>query len=326
MGLFKRREPPDLRVFFVTDVHGSTVCFRKFINGAKAYNAQVLILGGDIAGKRLASLIRNGRGHYEGTLGHKVLELETDREVAEFEAEAGDAGLYTYKGERDELDAITSDSARLEEVMERLAGERLVQWLALAQERLADTGVRLYMNCGNDDPFSLDEIIDDSEAATFLEGRLVEIDDGRFLASLGYANQTPWECPRDVPEEELRRRLDATLEGWSDERGQLIFNCHCPPYDSGLDTAQMLKPDLSIVTVGGQPLSGPVGSTAVREAIERYRPILSLHGHIHESKAATKIRSTLAINPGSEYPEGILRGAVIDLDRNGINSYVLTAG
>jgi Icc-related predicted phosphoesterase len=106
----------------------------------------------------------------------------------------------------------------------------------------------------------------------------------------------------------------------------LIFNCHCPPYDSGLDTAQQLNTDLSIVTEGGQPVAGPVGSTAVREAIEKYRPTLSLHGHIHESKAATRIGPTLAINPGSEYPEGLLRGAIIDLDRSGVNSYVLTTG
>jgi Icc-related predicted phosphoesterase len=120
--------------------------------------------------------------------------------------------------------------------------------------------------------------------------------------------------------------MDTTLEHWSEEQGTLIFNCHCPPYDSGLDTAQQLNPDLSIVTEGGQPVAGPVGSTAVRQAIEKYRPTLSLHGHIHESKAATRIGPTLAINPGSEYPEGLLRGAVVDLDRSGINSYVLTEG
>lgn len=326
MGLFKRKSEPDLRLLFVTDVHGSNVCFRKFINGAKAYEAQVLILGGDVAGKRLAPLVRNGSGHFEGTLGHKKLELETDRELSEFEESAGDFGLYTYRAERDEMEAIAQDEAALEDLMEKLAVERMAQWMALAEDRLAGTEVGLFVNCGNDDPFSLDAVIDDSPAATFLEGRVVPIDETRFLASLGYANQTPWDCPRDVPEEELASRLETMLEDWSDERGQLIFNCHCPPYDSGLDTAQQLNPDLSIVTEGGQPVAGPVGSTAVRAAVEKYEPILSLHGHIHESKAATKIGPTLAINPGSEYPEGLLRGAVVDLDENGVNSYILTTG
>ena len=325
MGLFKRKPKPDLRILFVTDVHGSDVCFRKFINGAKAYDAQVLILGGDVAGKRLTPLVGNGKGRYEGTLGHKKVDLETDREVAEFEASAGDAGLYTFRTTREEMDEISADEAALEGLMEKLAGERLARWLALAEERLEGTGTELFVNCGNDDPFSLDGIVEES-TAHFMEGKILPISENRFIASLGFANQTPWECPRDVPEEELTRRLEATLADWSDERGQLFFNCHCPPYDSGLDTAQKLNPDLSPVTVGGQPVAGPVGSTAVRAAIEKYRPVASLHGHIHESKAATKIGPTLAINPGSEYPDGVLRGAVVDLDEEGVNSYVLTTG
>lgn len=326
MALFKKKTRPDLRLLFVTDVHGSNVCFRKFINGAKAYDAQALILGGDVAGKRLSPLVRSANGHFEGTLGHNTLQLETEREVAEFESAAGDAGLYTYKAAPDELQAISSDPQALEDLMEKLAGERLVRWLELAEQRLAGSGVRLFINCGNDDPFSLDRVIEDSPAATFLEGRVVPIDDTRFVASLGFANQTPWHCPRDVAESELASRMDATLQGWSNDPGTLIFNCHCPPYDSGLDTAQQLNPDLSIITEGGQPVAGPVGSTAVRDAIENYRPSLSLHGHIHESKAATCIGPTLAINPGSEYPEGLLRGAIVDFDSSGVNSFVLTAG
>jgi uncharacterized protein len=325
MGLFKRKSKPDLRLFFVTDVHGSNVCFRKFINGAKAYQAQVLVLGGDVAGKRLAPIVRNGRGHFEGTLGHKTVEMETEREVAEFESDAGDAGLYTYRAEPDEIEAIGADEAQLEALMEKLAVQRMSEWLELAGERLEGTGVSLYVNCGNDDPYSLDAVIEES-SATFLEGKVVEVAEGRYLASLGYANETPWQCPRDVPEAELQRRMETMLADWSDDRGQLIFNCHCPPHDSGLDTAQLLHADHSIVTEGGQPVAGPVGSTAVRAAIEKYEPMLSLHGHIHESKAATKIGPTLAINPGSEYPEGLLRGAIVDLGPDGVSSYVLTTG
>lgn len=326
LPLFKQKNKPDLRLLFATDVHGSNVCFRKLINGAKAYDANVLILGGDVAGKRLSPLVRTNGSRFAGTLGHATVELETERELAEFEATAGDHGLYTYRGTAEEIDAISADPQALEDLMEKLAVQRLAEWLELAEDRLSGTGVGLFINCGNDDPFSLDKVIDDSPAATFLEGRIVPIDETRFLASLGFANQTPWDCPRDVPESILAERMESMLAGWSDAQGTLIFNCHCPPYDSGLDTAQQLNSDLSVVTEGGQPVAGPVGSTAVREAIEKYRPTLSLHGHIHESKAATKIGPTLAINPGSEYPEGLLRGAVVDLGPAGVSSYVLTTG
>jgi Icc-related predicted phosphoesterase len=317
----------ELRLFFVTDVHGSSVCFRKFINAAKFYNAQVLILGGDVAGKRLSPILKGNNGHYLGTLGSGSAELTTAEELDQFKRAAADAGLYPYMAERDELDAIEADPEELESLMARLCGERLQEWLEFAEDRLKGSDVRLFMNCGNDDPHNLDEVIEQSEIAQFMEGKLLQLDERRSVASLGYANITPWHCPRDVPEEELAQRLSTTLKGWhEDEDHLLVLNCHCPPYDSGLDTAQKLNPDLSVVTHGGQPLLVPVGSTAVRDAIERYKPILSLHGHIHESRAATKIGRTLVVNPGSEYPEGILRGALVDLDHDGVKSYVLTTG
>ena len=46
------------RICFVTDVHGSERCFRKFLNTAKFYDAQYLILGGDITGKTLVPIER----------------------------------------------------------------------------------------------------------------------------------------------------------------------------------------------------------------------------------------------------------------------------
>jgi Icc-related predicted phosphoesterase len=57
----------------------------------------------------------------------------------------------------------------------------------------------------------------------------------------------------------------------------------------------------------------PVGSTAVRDAIRKYEPLLGLHGHIHESRGNRKLGPTTIVNPGSEYAEGILTGTVVDL-------------
>ena len=51
----------------------------------------------------------------------------------------------------------------------------------------------------------------------------------------------------------------------------------------------------------------------MRELIERYQPMLSLHGHVHESAAATRIGRTLAINPGSDYHTGRIAGCLITL-------------
>ncbi len=65
----------------------------------------------------------------------------------------------------------------------------------------------------------------------------------------------------------------------------------------------------------------PVGSKAIRVAIEKYQPLLGLHGHIHESKASQYLGRTLLLNPGSEYTEGILRGFFIEYDSEGIKNY-----
>ena len=121
-----------------------------------------------------------------------------------------------------------------------------------------------------------------------------------------------------------QQRIDAMAKDVRDP-SKAIFNLHCPPYKSGLDEAPAIDADLRLLH-GGRALR-PVGSTAVREAIERYQPLLSLHGHIHESKGAVKIGKTLSINPGSAYEEGMLMAAIINLDaQKGIKSYQLVNG
>jgi Icc-related predicted phosphoesterase len=78
---------------------------------------------------------------------------------------------------------------------------------------------------------------------------------------------------------------------------------------------------------GGQAIR-PVGSTSVHESIKRFQPLLSLHGHIHESKGATRIGKTLALNPGSSYEEGILQAAVVNIDekKRKVKNYQLVNG
>ena len=324
--MFGRKSKGDaLRLFFTTDVHGSDQCFTKFVNAAAVYKAQVLILGGDITGKRVVPIVPAGGDGYVATMGAGQVRLTSDDEIREFEKEAANAGLYAFKATPDDVAELDADPEAVERFFLRLARLRLERWLALAEERLAGSGVRLIVNCGNDDPFDLDALLGASEFVTFPEGRTIDLDERRALVSVGFANQTPWHCPRDTSEDDLGRRIEAAI-GAANGDHELIFNFHCPPYDSGLDLAPRLTEDMATVMEGGQPVSVPVGSTAVRAAIEERQPLLSLHGHIHEGRGAVKIGRTLAINPGSEYPDGVLRGVVCDLNTDGIKGYVLTSG
>ncbi|MGA8334008.1 MAG: hypothetical protein WB761_04660, partial [Solirubrobacteraceae bacterium] len=263
--------------------------------------------------------------HYVATMGSGEVRLESSDEIREFEKQAANAGLYAFQATSDDVTELETNPQAVEDYFLRLAEVRVERWLTLAAERLAGTGVRLIINCGNDDPLDLDDLLRTSEIAVFAEGRTVEIDERRSLVSVGFANQTPWQCPRDTTEDDLARRIHEAIGDGSGDK-ELVFNLHCPPYDSGLDMAPQLTADMSTVMAGGQPVMIPVGSTAVRDAIEQYQPIASLHGHIHEGRGVTKIGRTLVVNPGSEYPDGILRGALIDLNTNGIKGYVLTSG
>jgi Icc-related predicted phosphoesterase len=197
------------------------------------------------------------------------------------------------------------------------------RWMDMASEKLRGSGVRLFVCPGNDDEMEVDDVIRESDMVELGEGRMVEID-GFTMISTGWSNHTPWNTHREETEEKLGERIEAMAKQIADPT-RAVFNLHCPPYRSGLDEAPAIDSDLKLLH-GGRALR-PVGSTAVRQAIDKHQPLLSLHGHIHESKGAVKLGKTLSINPGSAYEEGMLMGAIINLDaKKGIKSYQLVNG
>lgn len=206
-----------------------------------------------------------------------------------------------------------------DELFQRLIAERLNRWMQTATEKLRDSKTRVYIGAGNDDPFTIDPILESSDRITCLNERLVDID-GYEVITTAFSNPTPWNTPRECPEQELAKKIDQ-LANKITKMDNAIFNFHVPPYGSLLDNAPELK-DM-------QPVAGSVvnvGSTAVAKSIEEYQPLLGLHGHIHESKAAQKIGRTLCVNPGSEYSDGILRGVTITLEKDKIKNYIFTSG
>src|SRR5207245_9952634 len=104
---------------------------------------------------------------------------------------------------------------------------------------------------------------------------------------------------------------------------------HAPPYETGLDIAPKLDtttdPPRPAVRAGQQVLS-PVGGTTVRSAILETQPALGLHGHIHETKNAAKLKRTVCVDPGSEYSGGTLRGAIIILELARLRVYQFSTG
>jgi uncharacterized protein len=313
-----------VRLFFATDIHGSDTCWRKFLNSGKHYDADAIVLGGDMTGKALIPVVDAGDGRWYATLLENRHDLNSEDELQKFEDAVTRRGYYPFRTTPKELRELQSDEERTTQLFHDLMLGRVESWTALADERLAGSGLRCFVCPGNDDQFEVDDVLARAKHVEACEGRVVEID-GFQLASTGWSNRTPWDTYREEDEPELGKRIEQVVSGVTAPAERTIFSFHCPPYGSGLDEAPELTEDMRLKMAGRAPV--PLGSTAVREAIERHQPTLSLHGHIHESRGNTRIGRTLCINPGSSYEQGELLGAVVDLEGGKkVKRFVLTSG
>jgi Icc-related predicted phosphoesterase len=313
------------RVFFITDVHGSTRCFKKFLNAAKFYDANVLVLGGDITGKVLVPIVEQDDGTFRCNFEGNELYLKNSAEVDGIIAKANDSGFYTQVMTKKEYEETAADPKNVKAAFDRAMIDRVGEWISLAEDRLGKIGVSCYISPGNDDIFGIDPILSSSSVVVNPEGRVVSIDPDHEMITLGYTNHTPWNSPREVDEEELGRMIEGMAANVKNMKSA-IFNIHIPPIDTVLDKAPMVDKNLKVVVRGNQVQMVSAGSSAVRKAIETHQPLLGIHGHIHESKGIVKIGRTLCANPGSEYGEGILRGFLAQLEGDRIRTYLLTSG
>jgi uncharacterized protein len=313
-----------VRLFFATDIHGSDTCWRKFLNSGKHYDADAIVLGGDMTGKALVPVVDAGDGRWYATLLENRHEMNSEEETRKFEDAVARRGYYPFRTTPDELRELQSDDDRTTQLFHDLMLARVESWAALADERLAGSGLRCFVCPGNDDQFEVDEVLARAKHIEACEGRVVEID-GYQMASTGWSNRTPWDTYREDDEPQLAERIEKVVSEVTAPPERTIFSFHCPPYGSGLDEAPELTEDMQLKHAGRAPV--PLGSTAVREAIERHQPALSLHGHIHESRGNARIGRTLCINPGSSYEQGELLGAVVDLEGGKkVKRFVLTSG
>jgi Icc-related predicted phosphoesterase len=310
------------RIFFATDIHGSDQCWRKFVNAGVFYDAKVLVMGGDIIGKAVLLVERGSDGLWRTRRGGRDF-TAADSEVDRLCLDVRKAGFYPYLADTQDTEAFRSSEQFREEVFERLVRQSLAGWLEFAESRIKGTGRRLIVTSGNDDPFFIDDILKSSSVVEMAEGELVQLDDGHEMINLGWTNPTPWNTHRECAESDLAARIDEQADRLHDPE-RAIFNFHAPPYNSGLDTAPKLDENLRPVEGGATKV--PVGSTAVRAAIDRYRPMLGLHGHVHEGRGATEIGRTLCLNPGSVYSQGLLAGSLVNIRNGAVKGYQLVEG
>jgi uncharacterized protein len=312
-----------VKVFFATDIHGSETCWRKFLNAAAFYKADLVVLGGDVTGKIMVPIVAH-QGYWQVTVRGEEYRLETQQELEDVQRQIRNSGSYPAMVTPDELRQLSQEDGAVDRRFTAEMTSSLDRWLDMADTKLRGGDIPCILNGGNDDIWEIDEIIEQSPCVSFAEGKMIDLD-GFHLVSMGWTNPTPWDTFREAPEPELAAKIEAVASQVPDME-RAIFNFHAPPYGSGLDEAPAL--DETLRPIHGGAVMKPVGSTAVRDAILRHQPMLSVHGHIHESRAVRRMGRTLAINPGSVYGDGVLQGAILELNpkKAKVTKYLLVNG
>jgi Icc-related predicted phosphoesterase len=321
--------PAPMRIFFAADIHGSQVTFQKFLAAAPFYGVDALVFGGDLMGKALVPIVRTNGG-FHATFQGRDEEFEEDG-LEPFTRAVEQPGFYWTVFERDEYEAVEADPLAKHGLFHELASARLAEWIDAAEDRLKGTGVTLYLTGGNDDEPAVLETLDryEGEHVVASEGRLVELDGEHTMITVGLSTPTPWDTPREASEEEIARAIEEAVAAVPDV-GRCVFNLHCPPKDTPIDTCLKLEVRPGElprpIREGGRFVTTGGGSVAVREAIKQFQPLVGLHGHIHESGGRFRIGRTQTFNPGSEYVQGVLQGVIVSLRRGRLVSYQHTQG
>ncbi len=325
--MFSRKKTDSrTRLYFATDIHGSEQCFRKWLNAAKVYEPDVLILGGDVTGKVLVPLVAEADGSWRGSLYDRPLHARDRDELAAIQKQIRAMGRYPVVLDPDEKAELDASPAKVDVVFRKAMRDTLAQWVGLAEERLGPLGIPAYMMLGNDDFDDLADVLRGSQVISYAEDGVFELPGGYEMLSIGYSTPTPWHTEREISEAEVQAKIDGLAARLRDP-AKAIFNIHCPPYDTHLDQAPQLDENLRPVVDASGLRMASVGSTAVRSSLETMEPLLGLHGHIHESAAAQKVGRAVSVNPGSDYGDGVLRGAIIDLDQvKGVRRWQLVQG
>src|ERR1700684_2768892 len=227
-----------MKVFFATDIHGSEICWKKFLNAAAFYKADMVVLGGDVTGKIMVPIVAYN-GFWEVTVRGERMRLESREELLKVDQQLRDRGPYPAIVAREELDQLSSQDA----ITNRFNAEMtrsLDRWLDMADGKLRGGAIPCVLNGGNDDIFEIDPILEAAPSVTFAEGKVIDLG-GFTLVSMGWTHPTPWDTPRQAPEDQLAAKIDAIVgqvPGVNMDR--TIFNFHAPPYGTGLDEGPAL--------------------------------------------------------------------------------------
>ena len=320
------RKMPAVKIFFVTDLHGSEICWKKFLNAGPFYGADVVIVGGDVTGKAMVPIVQRSNGAWEASLQDHRETFETDAEVVEFEKRVMNRGYYPIRVSDEEYVAMQEDEDLVDKRFKEVMLDGTERWIAMAEDKLADTGIRVVACPANDDMFEIDDLLTHAHVVeTGDEEHPIELD-GFTMISMGWTNPTPWHTFREAEEPEL---ADADPASARARRRPRDDDLQLPRAAVRLQARQRARAQRGPhVQVGGTGAAargldvGPGGDRVVPADARAAR------AHPREQGRGPDRDRRSSLNPGSSYEEGILQAAVVTIDakKRKVKNYQLVNG
>src|ERR1700751_3968283 len=196
-----------MKVFFATDIHGSEICWRKFLNAAAFYKADMVILGGDVTGKVLVPLLAMP-GYWEVSFGGQRMRLETKTELDEIQRKIRDRGSYPSVMPPEELDALSEEDGSVDRRFTLEMTRGLDRWLDIAAGKLRGGDIPCILNGRHDQIWEIDDMTEQSPYVSFPQSKVLDIG-GFYLASMGWTIPTPWNSFREAPDDVLVSKSDS---------------------------------------------------------------------------------------------------------------------
>jgi Icc-related predicted phosphoesterase len=240
------------RCLFATDLHGHPDRYEKLLAAVERERPALVLLGGDLLAYAFAS---HKPGDFFGEfLGPRLAELK-DR--------LGEAYPRV-------LVILGNDDPRQElESLEELAADDLLEHVHMRSVEVG--GYRVYgYACVPPTPYGLKDW-ERWDVSRHLEPGCVSPEEG-FHSVRASASESRYGT--------IAKDLTALVGDAEFDRAVMLF--HAPPHETNLDRAAL---DGQIVE--HVPLDVHVGSIAIRRFIEERQPLVTLHGHVHESPRLT---------------------------------------
>jgi len=226
-----------------------------------------------------------------------------------------------------------------------------MEYLGPFFERCQEAGIRYLTLTGNDDLGSLDELLDQicdrTPLVTHLSQRMVEVD-GYWFIGMNRVTDFPFrlkdrarmDATGGVPGMQLGPGVLSTPDGFREIPDWPQYAATLPAIEQELKALPVPPDPARAVYVTHGPPSGNgldrvsggfnVGSAATLAFLMRTQPLLSLHGHIHESPVESnvwlaRVGRTVCIQPGQTFGEELV-AVVGRLDSMSFERKILPAG